>query len=94
MRNRYLELCESRVKVRVKGYNVQRYLKRIIQDKIHIIRIIPISIREVELLLDYQIKDLKIKSFVQRSFRKLCEDYHFGKDDLIIELIALMKQWM
>ena len=45
MRNRYLELCESRVKVRVKGHNVQRYLKRIIQGKIHIIRIIPISIR-------------------------------------------------
>ena len=45
------------------------------------------SYRYFELLLDYQIKDLKIKSFVQRSFRKLCEDYHFGKDDLIIELI-------
>ena len=45
------------------------------------------SYRYFELLLDYQIKDLKIKSFVQRSFRKLCDDYHFGKDDLIIELI-------
>ncbi len=45
------------------------------------------SYRYFELLLDYQIKDLKIKSFVQKSFKKLCEDYHWGRDDLIIELI-------
>lgn len=45
------------------------------------------SYRYFELLLDYQIKDLKIKSFVQNSFEKLCEDYHWGRDDLIIELI-------
>ena len=67
MRNRYLELCESRVKVRIRGRNVQRYLKRVIQDKIHIIRIIPISIREVELLLDYHeyLKLMQYKSIYE-----------------------------
>ncbi len=67
MRNRYLELCESRVKVRIKGRNVQRYLKRVIQDKIHIIRIIPISVREVEILLDYHeyLKLMEYKSIYE-----------------------------
>lgn len=45
------------------------------------------SYRYFELLLDYQIKDSRIKSFVQKSFEKLCNEYHWGRDDLIIELI-------
>ena len=82
MRNRYLELCESRVKVRVKGHNVQRYLKRIIQDKIHIIRIIPISIREVELLLDYQeyLKLMEYKSIYEVKVLRYYGTKRWGKE--------------
>ena len=40
-----------------------------------------------KLLLDYQIKDLRIKSFVLKSFKKICDDYYWQRDDLIIELI-------
>ncbi len=43
--------------------------------------------RYFELLIDYEIKDLDIKQFVQKMFKDLCDDYHYGKDDLIIELI-------
>ena len=43
--------------------------------------------RYFELLIDYEIKDLNIKQFVQKMFKDLCDDYHYGKDDLIIELI-------
>lgn len=45
------------------------------------------SYRYFELLLDYQIKDFKIKSFVQGAFEDLCDDYHLGRDDLIVDLI-------
>ncbi len=45
------------------------------------------SCRYFEIILEYQIKDLKIKSFVQKAFEQLCCDYHYGKDDLFIELI-------
>jgi len=44
---------ESIVKIRVEGSNIHRYLKRLFKEKIHIIRIIPVSRREVHLILRY-----------------------------------------
>ncbi len=43
--------------------------------------------RYFELLIDYEIKDLDIKQFVQKMFKDLCDDYHSGKDHLIMKLI-------
>lgn len=45
------------------------------------------SYRYFELLIYYEIKDLKIKKFVQEAFKNLCDDFHYGRDNLIMELI-------
>ena len=53
MRNRYLERMDSMVKIKVEGSNIHNYLKRIMKKKIHIIRAIPVSYKEVHLILKY-----------------------------------------
>ena len=53
MRNRYLERMNSFVKIKIEGSNIHNYLKRIMKEKIQILRIIPISYREVHLILKY-----------------------------------------
>lgn len=39
------------------------------------------------LMISYQLKDLKIKEYVQDSFKALCNDFSWSQEDLIIELI-------
>ena len=53
MRNRYLEKFDSRVRIRVSGNNVHNYLKRVLKKKINIYRVIPISRKEIDLILNY-----------------------------------------
>ena len=68
MRNRYLEKCDKLVKVNVEGKNVDKFVDRIIKNKIHIIQLIPISYRQVHLIMkfsEYQ-KLLKIKSVLYK----------------------------
>lgn len=45
------------------------------------------SYRYFELLMNLEIKDLKIIQFVRDAFKDLCTDYHYGKDDLVVKLI-------
>ena len=53
MRNRYLEKWERTVKIRIKGSNINNYLKRVIKMKINIIELIPISKKEAHVILKY-----------------------------------------
>lgn len=53
MRNRYLERMDSIIKIKIEGSNIHNYLKRIMKQKIQIIKIIPVSYREVHLILKY-----------------------------------------
>jgi len=53
VRNRYLEKMDSLIKVKIKGSNINNYLKRVIKKKISIVRLIPISYREVHVILKY-----------------------------------------
>jgi len=53
MRNRYLETFDKIVKVKIEGSNINSYLKRVIKKKIHIIRLIPVSYREVHIILSW-----------------------------------------
>lgn len=53
MRNRYLEKINNIVKIKVEGKNINNYLKRLIKRKINIIRLIPISYKEVHIILNY-----------------------------------------
>lgn len=53
MRNRYLEQMDKIVKVKIEGNNINNYLKRIMKKEIYFIEAIPISYREVHLVLKY-----------------------------------------
>ena len=53
MKNRYLETFDKMVKVRICGSNINNYLKRVIKKKIRIINLIPVSYREVHVILKY-----------------------------------------
>lgn len=53
MKNRYLEKFDSIVKVRITGKNIHNYIRRMMKEKIQIIKLIPISYQEVHLIMKY-----------------------------------------
>lgn len=67
MRNRYLERMDKIIKIKIEGSNINSYLKRVIKKKIHIIRLIPISYREVHVILKFSEykKLLELKSIYE-----------------------------
>lgn len=69
MRNWYLERMEKLVKVSIRGSNINNYLKRVIKKKIYIVKLIPISYREIHVILKYSeyLKLLELKSIYEVS---------------------------
>ncbi len=67
MRNRYLERFDSIVKIKISGSNIHNYLKRMMKNRVHMIQVIPISYREVQVILKYSEyqKLLQYKSIYQ-----------------------------
>ena len=57
MKNRYLEKFDNIIKIKVEGKNINNFIKRLIKRKINIIKLIPISYKEVHIILKY--KDYK-----------------------------------
>lgn len=53
MRNRYLERLDEQVKIKIVGRNIHNFLKRMMKRKIQMIQVIPISYREVHVILKY-----------------------------------------
>ena len=53
MKNRYLENLNSIIKIKVEGKNINHYISRMIKKKIEIIKLIPISYKEVHLIMKY-----------------------------------------
>ena len=64
MRNRYLENIDRIVMVKVSGKNIYQYISRLMKKRVQIIKLIPISYKEVHLILKYSEyeKLLEIKS--------------------------------
>ena len=54
MRNRYLEKYSSIIKVKIEGKNINNYLTKILKKKIQIIKLIPISHKEIHLIMKYK----------------------------------------
>lgn len=67
MRNRYLERMDRLIKVKITGSNINNYLKRVIKKKIRVINLVPISYREVHVILKYSEykKLLELKSIYE-----------------------------
>lgn len=53
MKKKLLYFSSSNVKIRVRGRNVNLFIKRLIKNKINIIKVIPKSYKEVLLIVDY-----------------------------------------
>lgn len=72
MRNRYLEKIDNIVEIKIVGSNINSYLRRIIKKKINIIKVTPISRKEVHLVLKYSeyLRLLEINSIYEVSIIK------------------------
>ena len=53
MKNRYLEKFNDIIKIKVEGKNINSYIKRILKRKISIIKLLPISYKEADIILKY-----------------------------------------
>ncbi|MBQ8681801.1 MAG: sporulation protein YqfD [Bacilli bacterium] len=67
MRNRYLERLDKYIKIKIVGSNINNYLKRIVKKRVQLAEVIPVSYREVHVILKYSEyeKLLKFKSIYE-----------------------------
>ena len=56
MKDKIFKIFSSSIKIKIIGRNINNFLKRIIRNNINIIKVIPISYKEMDLIIDY--KDL------------------------------------
>lgn len=56
MKDKIFKIFSSSIKIKITGRNINNFLKRIIRNNINIIKVIPISYNEMDLIIDY--KDL------------------------------------
>lgn len=95
MRNRYLERFDSVIKIKIEGSNIHNYLKRMMKNKVHMIRLIPVSYREVHVILKYSEyqKLLQYRSIYQitilQSFGKLKAKKLLKKNAILLLFMIL-----
>lgn len=53
MKKKLLYIFSSNVKIRVSGRNINLFIKRLVKNNINVIRVIPVSYKEVLLIVDY-----------------------------------------
>lgn len=56
MKDKIFKIFSSSIKIKIIGRNINNFLKRIIRNNINIIKVMPISYKEMDLIIDY--KDL------------------------------------
>lgn len=81
MRNRSLEKLDSIVKIKITGSNINNYMKRIMKQRVQIIKVIPVSYKEVHLILKYSEyeKLLKYKSIYEITVLQVMGKLKFNK---------------
>ena len=64
MKDKILKIFSSSIKIKVTGRNINNFLKRLINNNINIEKVIPISYKEIDLIINYQDLDkvLKLKT--------------------------------
>ena len=53
MKDKIFKIFSSSIKIKITGRNINNFLKRIIRNNINIIKVIPISYKEMDLIIDY-----------------------------------------
>ena len=73
MKDKILKFFSSNIRIKIIGKNTNNFIKRLIRNKINIIKVIPISYKEIDLIVNYNdldrilkfktIYDIKIKAY-------------------------------
>ena len=73
MKDKILNFFSSNIRIKIIGKNTNNFIKRLIRNKINIIKVIPISYKEIDLIVNYNdldrilkfktIYDIKIKAY-------------------------------
>ena len=98
MKDKILKIFSSSIKIKVTGRNINNFLKRLINNNINIEKVIPISHKEIDLIINYQDLDkvLKLKTIynikIVRYYGKLIIIKRIKKDIFILSslLISLL----
>lgn len=98
MKDKILKIFSSSIKIKVTGRNINNFLKRLINNNINIEKVIPISHKEIDLIINYQDLDkvLKLKTIynikIVRYYGKLRIIKRIKKDIFILSslLISLL----
>ena len=98
MKDKILKIFSSSIKIKVTGRNINNFLKRLITNNINIEKVIPISHKEIDLIINYQDLDkvLKLKTIynikIVRYYGKLRIIKRIKKDIFILSslLISLL----
>ena len=98
MKDKILKIFSSSIKIKVTGRNINNFLKRLINNNINIEKVIPISHKEIDLIINYQDVDkvLKLKTIynikIVRYYGKLRIIKRIKKDIFILSslLISLL----
>lgn len=53
MKDKIFKIFSSNIKIRISGKNINNFIKRIIKNKINIIKLIPRNYKEVDLIINY-----------------------------------------
>ena len=85
MKNNFMNKFDSIIKVKVEGKNINNYIKRLIKDNINILKFIPISHKEADIIIKYE-DYLKIKEY--RTIYKLKVISKYGK----LKLLSFIKK--
>ena len=98
MKDKILKIFSSSIKIKVTGRNINNFLKRLINNNINIEKVIPVSHKEIDLIINYQDLDkvLKLKTIynikIIRYYGKLRIIKRIKKDIFILSslLISLL----
>ena len=98
MKDKILKIFSSSIKIKVTGRNINNFLKRLINNNINIEKVIPISHKEMDLIINYQDLDkvLKLKTIynikIVRYYGKLRIIKRVKKDIFILSslLVSLL----
>ena len=73
MKDKIFKIFSSNIRIRVSGKNINNFIKRLIRNNININKVIPISYKEIDLIINYNdledilkyktIYDIKIKAY-------------------------------
>lgn len=85
MKDKIFKIFSSSIKVKVTGRNVNNFIKRLVRSKINIVRVIPISYKEADVIIDYNDLDRidKLKSIYDIEITK-----YYGK----LRMLQLLKK--